>query len=110
LTTEISDAGRDDLDGLAQIIADAGGTGRRRALAEWELTLLAARRPALREAAGWWRTTVADIARRHTDDPYAVEALVAASDGLCVRVLLAGDPIPQEEIRATLAQALAQKA
>lgn len=83
--------GDEAVGGLAGIIADAGGPGRNRALAERELTLLAARRPALRPTSLRWREALADLARRHTDDPIAVQQFVAVADGLCVRVLLSGD-------------------
>lgn len=81
----------DPVEGLARIIADAGGPGRGRALAERELTLLAARRPALRPTSRRWREAVAEVAHRYTDDPSRVQQFVAIADGLCVRVLLSGD-------------------
>lgn len=98
--------GRDEMDGIAELIAAAGGAGRQRALAERELTLLATRRPALRPVARHWRDKVADAARRHTDDPVAIDAVVAAADGICARVLLDDEPITLDQIRAVLHHAL----
>ncbi|MFE0153375.1 TetR/AcrR family transcriptional regulator [Nonomuraea sp. NPDC059007] len=102
----IIDEGRDGVDGLAQLISDAAGPGRARALAERELTMLATRRPALRPIAGHWRATVAEMARQYTDDPILIRSLVAASDGVCAGVLLDDNPIPYSEIRALLRHAL----
>ncbi|MGE3662789.1 MAG: TetR/AcrR family transcriptional regulator [Pseudonocardia sp.] len=97
-------SGRAPLDAVAELIADSAGPGRRRAVAERELTLLAARRPALRPLARRWTELVADAARTHTDDPMAVANVVATADGICTAALL--DPRSAEEIRAVLAHAL----
>ncbi|MFI9556465.1 TetR/AcrR family transcriptional regulator [Nonomuraea endophytica] len=102
----IIDDGRDGVDGLAQLISDAAGPGRARALAERELTMLATRRPALRPVAGLWRAAVAEVARLYTDDPILIRSLVAASDGICAGVLLDDNPVPYSEIRALLRHAL----
>jgi DNA-binding transcriptional regulator YbjK len=98
--------GGDELDGLAELIAATGGSGRTRALAERELSTLAARRPALRPTARRWRDAVAEIARRRTSNPRAVEALVAATDGLCANILLGGEQPNVGRLRAVLAHAL----
>ncbi|GAA4863280.1 TetR/AcrR family transcriptional regulator [Saccharopolyspora cebuensis] len=102
----LRDGGRDPIDGIAELIAAAGGPGRQRALAERELTLMASRRPALRPLAGHWREQVAEAARTRTDDPVTVDAVVAAADGICARVLLDEEPIGFERIRAVLRHAL----
>src|SRR5690606_25762163 len=104
----ISDAGGDTLRGLAELIAESAGPGRERALAERELSTLAARRPALRPVARRWRENVAELARGYTSEADAVEALVAASDGLCAAVLLGGIQPDVDHIRAVLARALAE--
>jgi TetR/AcrR family transcriptional regulator, regulator of biofilm formation and stress response len=96
----------DPLNGLAQLIAESAGPGRERALAERELSTLAARRPALRPAARRWRDNVAELARTQTDDPDAIEALVALSDGLCAAILLNDDEADPDHIRAVLSKAL----
>lgn len=96
----------DPLDGLAHLIAESAGPGRERALAERELSTLAARRPALRPAARRWRDNVAELARTQTDDPDAVEAVVALSDGLCTAILLDDREADPDHIRSVLRRAL----
>ncbi|WP_431982745.1 TetR/AcrR family transcriptional regulator [Streptomyces qinglanensis] len=98
----------DPLDGLAHLIAESAGPGRERALAERELSTLAARRPALRPVARRWRENVAELARAQTDDPDAIEAVVALSDGLCTAILLNDDEADPNHIRAVLSKALRQ--
>nr|WP_141924990.1 TetR family transcriptional regulator [Haloactinospora alba] len=102
---ETSERAADEIEGLAQLIVEACGPNRPRALAERELTLLAARRPALRPAAQRWRDTVAEVARKRTDDPLSVQGVVAAADGLCARVLL-GDELTVAEVSEVLYNAL----
>ena len=103
---QLIDTEDDPLDGLARLIAESAGPGRERALAERELSTLAARRPALRPAARGWRDNVAELAQTHTDDPDAIEAFVALCDGLCAAILLDDhDPDP-DHIRAVLSKAL----
>ncbi|NLU65882.1 TetR family transcriptional regulator [Streptomyces sp. HNM0574] len=99
-------SGRDGIEALAQLIAAAGGPERHRALAERELTLLASRRPALRPIATRWKDTVADVARGYTDDPLAVESLVATSDGLCAKALLGAENLTEREIGDVLRHSL----
>lgn len=96
----------DPVGGLAHLIAESAGAGRERALAERELSTLAARRPALRPAARRWRDNVAELARTQTDDPDAIEAFVALSDGLCAAILLNDDEADPDHIRAVLGRAL----
>jgi DNA-binding transcriptional regulator YbjK len=102
---EIGEQG-DPLTGLAALIADTGGSGRTRALAERELSTLAARRPALRPVARHWREAVAGIARSRTSDPAAVAAFVAATDGMCTAILLDDQQPDPGRIRTVLARAL----
>ena len=102
----VIDEDGDDLAALAQLIAEAAGPDRRRALAERELTLLAARRPALRPMAMRWRELLTEVARRHTADPTAVSAFASASDGLCARVLLGGDTPTVGDVEAVLRHTL----
>ncbi|RNL86977.1 TetR/AcrR family transcriptional regulator [Halostreptopolyspora alba] len=96
----------DEIGGVAELVAAAAGGGRTRALAERELSTLAARRPALRGVARRWREVVAEIARRHNPDPVAVETMVAAADGMCAAILLEGARPDAETVRAVLARAL----
>ncbi|TMR00002.1 TetR family transcriptional regulator [Actinomadura soli] len=103
---ELIDTGADPIDGLARLIAESAGPGRERALAERELSTLAARRPALRPAARRWRDNVAELARTQTGDPDAIEAFVALSDGLCTAILLDDHEADLARIRAVLSKAL----
>ncbi len=96
----------DELSGVAELVAATGGSGRTRALAERELSTLAARRPALRGVARRWRDVLADIAGRQTSDPLAIETVVAATDGMCAAILLEGACPDAERIRAVLVRAL----
>ncbi|MFC3998390.1 TetR/AcrR family transcriptional regulator [Nocardiopsis sediminis] len=102
----IIDTDDDPLGGLSRLIAESAGPGRERALAERELSTLAARRPALRPAARRWRDNVAELARTLTADPDAIEACVALSDGLCTAILLDDHGADPGHIRAVLAKAL----
>ncbi|MBR8742383.1 TetR/AcrR family transcriptional regulator [Nocardiopsis sp. MG754419] len=95
----------DDIAGLARVIADAGGPGRARALAERELNLLAARRPALRPVARRWRDAVAEVARSLGADPLTALQFSATADGVCGR-LLAGEDLSRAEIAELLHHAL----
>ena len=100
---EVLDSGEDPVGGLARLLADSGtDRGRGRALAERELSTLAARRPALRGLARGWRALVAEIGRTRTDDATAVAALIAAADGICASVLLADSPPDAARIRPVL--------
>ena len=98
----------DPLAALAQLVVDAGGPGHARAIAERELTLLAARRPSLRPAARRWRELLGEIARELSDDPLAGDALIAASDGICARVLLGDDSFTHERIHEHLRRAISR--
>lgn len=96
----------DKLRGLAELIAESAGPGRERALAERELSTLAARRPALAPVARRWRENVAEVAATLTDDPEAVAALVAASDGLCTAILIDNAPADTDYVHRILARAI----
>ena len=104
----IIDHGGDGIRGLAELIAESAGPGRERALAERELSTLAARRPALRDLARRWREDVAELAGCYTSDPDAVDAFVAASDGLCTAILLDDARPDVDHIRAVLTRTLAR--
>lgn len=92
--------------GLARVIAGAGGEGRARALAERELNLLAARRPALRPVAQRWRDAVSEVARRQGADDLTVRQFAATADGLCARILLGDEGLTESRIAETLHHAL----
>ena len=96
----------DKLRGLAELIAETAGPGYQRALAERELSTLAARRPALRPVARRWRENVAELASTRTTDPDAVRAVVAVSDGLCAAILLGDTEADIDHIYSVLERAL----
>ncbi|MFE8100848.1 TetR family transcriptional regulator [Brenneria goodwinii] len=99
-------SGRDEIDGIAEMIADASGSGRQRALAERELTLQAARRPALRPISKHWRNLVARAAGKHTNDPLTIQSVVVAADGICAIALLEDQPISSDEVNVLLRHVL----
>lgn len=92
--------------GLARVIASAGGEGRSRALAERELNLLAARRPALRPVARRWRDAVSEVARGQGADDLTARQFAATADGLCARILLGDEDLTEARIAETLRHAL----
>lgn len=102
----IIDGPGDKLRGLAELIAESAGPGRERALAERELSTLAARRPGLAPVARLWRENVAELAATLTDDPDAVAALVATSDGLCTAILIDNVPADTDYVHQVLSQAI----
>lgn len=103
---QLIDTDADPLSGLSELIAESAGPGRERALAERELSTLAARRPALRPVARRWRDNVAELARTQTNDPDAIEAFVALSDGLCTAILLNEHEADPDHIRTVLSRVL----
>ncbi|CAM4195034.1 TetR/AcrR family transcriptional regulator [Nocardiopsis rhodophaea] len=100
---ELVEAGEDPLDGLAGMVTDcADAAGRARSLAEYELTLLAVRRPVLRPIARKWIDLMTEVAAAYTDDPVAIRAAVAVADGLCMEALLEERPLDFGQVRAVL--------
>ncbi|MFI9554689.1 TetR/AcrR family transcriptional regulator [Nonomuraea endophytica] len=75
-------------------------------LAEYELYLLAARRPELREPTRRWLAAVERFGRRHTDDPVRLRVLAGTIDGALMQALLTdtppGRPEWEEILRAIL--------
>ncbi|MBY9075360.1 TetR family transcriptional regulator [Nocardioides sp. WL0053] len=90
----------------ATALADELAHHRGRVVAGYELYLLAARRPALRDAAVAW-------ARAGTEpllagaDPVRTRAFLAVVDSLCLEALLSDSPPTAGDIEALLAHALA---
>lgn len=103
---DIIESPGDKLAGLSDLICESAGTGRDRAVAERELTTLAARRPALRPVARRWREDIAELAATLTDHPEAGAALAAASDGLCTALLLEHTPADANHIYSVLRRAV----
>jgi len=81
---------------VARFIADAAGPNRGRALAEYELYLLAARRPELRAAARRWVELMVEAAGPR--DPVRLRALLAGLDGLLLQALIADFPPMAEDL------------
>ncbi|MGM1058818.1 TetR/AcrR family transcriptional regulator [Saccharothrix sp. Mg75] len=79
---------------VAGFLADAVGPHRGRTMAEYELYLLAARRPELRAAARRWLDLVAEAVGPSIGaaGPVAVRALLAGLDGLLIQGLIAEIP------------------
>lgn len=93
------------LDRLAELMAQAA---RRRGslVAEYELYLLAARRPALRPAARVWSDLLTGLVRRYTDDPDTARSVVGLVDGLMVNSLLSDETPSPAEFRTALERVL----
>ncbi|WP_234474758.1 hypothetical protein [Streptomyces sp. MBT98] len=81
-----------------------GGPGR--LLAEYELYLLAARRPELRTSTGRWLDAIAGYALRYTDDPVRVQTFKGVIDGLLLQGLLTDTPPTAAEFEAVLRHVL----
>lgn len=79
---------------IARSLARAVNENRARTLAEYELYLLAGRRPELKAAARRWLDLAVEMAR--PADPVAFRAFLAAVDGLLIQGLIA-DVAPNEE-------------
>jgi hypothetical protein len=81
---------------VARFIADAAGDHRGRTLAEYELYLLAARRPELRSAARRWMSLMTEAAGPW--NPVAMQGLLAGLDGLLIQALIADFPPMAEDL------------
>jgi DNA-binding transcriptional regulator YbjK len=91
---------------LAEIIATAAGPDRASALAEYELWLLAARRPDLHAELERWNRALDALAARFTHDPVARAAFAAVVDGLLIRAVVSAAPPDPHATRAVLDQVL----
>lgn len=88
---------------LARLLANMINEHRRRTVAEYELYLLAARRPALRPSARRWIEVAAGyINDGQGGDPGAIKALFAGIDGLLMHGLIADEPPTAEELEPAL--------
>ncbi|MGA4843639.1 TetR/AcrR family transcriptional regulator [Streptomyces sp. G45] len=86
---------------MAEILSPPGHL-----LAEFELCLLAARRPEQRAATRRWQEALAAFARRFTDEPLRVKLFAHAYDGLLLQGLLADRPPTPDEFEALLRELL----
>lgn len=98
--------GHDEIGAIAEMIAQSSGTGRQRAIAERELTLLAARRPALRGIANHWRDLVTQTVTKKTSDALKIQTIVALTDGVCAKALVDDNPIAAKTVRNLIEAAL----
>ncbi|MCT6778047.1 TetR/AcrR family transcriptional regulator [Streptomyces rubiginosohelvolus] len=102
---ESADGSPEGLTALAELLANVmGGPGR--LLAEYELYLLAARRPELRTSTGRWLEAIAGYALRYTDDPVRVQTFKGVIDGLLLQGLLTDTPPTAAEFEAVLRHVL----
>lgn len=84
-------------DEVAGLLAEALGPRRGRTMAEYELYLLAARRPELRPAARRWLDVLTSMVR--PDDLVALRAFLAGIDGLLIQGLIDDEPPGADELR-----------
>ncbi|WP_236790566.1 TetR/AcrR family transcriptional regulator [Amycolatopsis sp. GM8] len=82
---------------VAGLLAEALGPRRGRTMAEYELYLLAARRPELRPAARRWLDVLTSMVR--PDDLVALRAFLAGIDGLLIQGLIDDEPPTAEELK-----------
>ncbi|MEL3946471.1 MULTISPECIES: TetR/AcrR family transcriptional regulator [Streptomyces] len=75
-------------------------------LAEFELCLLAVRRPEQRAATRRWKEALAAFARAFTDDPLRVKLFTQAYDGLLLQGLLDDEPPTADEFEELLRELL----
>ncbi|WP_283779177.1 TetR/AcrR family transcriptional regulator [Streptomyces durmitorensis] len=97
--------GTDKRGALARLMADLL-TAPGRLLAEFELCLLASRRPDLRGPTRHWADTLSAFARLFTDDPLRVRLFANAYDGMLLQALLADAPVTADEFEAMLRELL----
>ena len=83
---------------LAELTANYLTEHRGRAIAEYELYLLAARRPELRPAARLWLDAARGVFARWTADEATLRAALALCDGVLLQGLIADEPPDADEI------------
>jgi DNA-binding transcriptional regulator YbjK len=103
LQERVTELGARPADELARLIEHCLVYRRGRTVAEYELYLLAARRPALREAAAAWLEPLTQIARSFTSDPHKASLLVAALDGILLQALIGAREFDRADFHALLA-------
>ncbi|MGP4016733.1 TetR/AcrR family transcriptional regulator [Saccharopolyspora sp. 5N708] len=88
---------------IAELLAGMVREHRERTIGEYELYLLAARRPALRPAARRWIEIATGLVNHGAGgDPAVIRALFAAIDGLLMQALIADEPPTAEELEPAL--------
>lgn len=101
-------AGLSAADEVSALLAEALGPRRGRTMAEYELYLLAARRPALRPAARRWLDVLTSMVRH--DDEVAFRVFLAGIDGLLIQGLIDDEPPGVEELRPVVEYLLKPRA
>ncbi len=95
--------GREWARAIAENLALMIDERRARTIAEYELYLLAARRPALRPAARRWiEVASAQVGEAREVDAGVVKALFAAIDGLLMQALIAAEPPTADDFEPAL--------
>lgn len=103
--TNAADAGIDKRRALALLMSEAVlDSGR--LLAEFELCLLAVRRPELRGSTRRWKAALADFAGTFTDNRWRIELFANAYDGLLLQALLADEPPTVDTLEILLRELL----
>jgi TetR/AcrR family transcriptional regulator, regulator of biofilm formation and stress response len=92
----------DPLAGLAALIAASTGARRAHIAAEYELFLLAARRPGLQAELARWTAAVDAFLAPHVPGPIERAGVVAAVDGLFLRCFCAPEPPGAGAVHAIL--------
>jgi TetR/AcrR family transcriptional regulator, regulator of biofilm formation and stress response len=95
-------AAPDPLGRLAHLIAESSGPRRTHVAAEYELFLMAARRPALRPEVARWIDGVATFLAPHVTDPVERAGIAATVDGLFLHCFCAPDPPSASDVHAIL--------
>jgi TetR/AcrR family transcriptional regulator, regulator of biofilm formation and stress response len=96
----------DPIAALARVIAESNDSRRAHAAAEYELFLIAARRPELQPEVERWTAAMDAYLAPHVADPVRRAAAAAAVDGLFLRCFVAAHPPSADEVRAVLASIL----
>lgn len=84
-------------DEVSALLAEALGPRRGRTMAEYELYLLAARKPELRPAARRWLDVLTSMVRH--DDEVSLRVFLAGIDGLLIQGLIDDEPPTADELR-----------
>ncbi|MFE0170911.1 TetR/AcrR family transcriptional regulator [Streptomyces sp. NPDC059002] len=105
---QLAEAPGDDVDRIRALSVQMADllTAPGHLLAEFEMCLLAVRRPEQRTATRRWKNALAAFARRLTDDPVRVKLFTHAYDGLLLQGLLAGEAPTAEEFEELLRELL----
>ncbi|MFG3408051.1 TetR/AcrR family transcriptional regulator [Streptomyces sp. NPDC048142] len=105
LLAERADGSPEGITALAELLEKVVGRPGR-LLAEYELYLLAARRPELRGPTRHWLEAIAAYAHRYTDSPVRVQVFKGVIDGLLLQGLLTDTPPTAAEFETVLRHVL----